>query len=119
MLKKTVCLALFATVSLYACSSDCLECHPKLKQLEYNKTNKYYKEHHFLITCTKCHKNHPSKGMDECGADCFDCHSRKKLINTPVPEHQKLSTCTKCHKDTLQQIIPAQPNNDFLNFKQK
>jgi hypothetical protein len=118
MLKKTLCFMLF-TAFVLACSSNCLECHPKLKQLEYNKTNKYYKEHHFLITCTKCHPNHPSKGMDECGADCFDCHSRQKLINTPVPEHQKLSTCTKCHKDTLQQINPFQQNNNFLNFQNK
>ncbi|WP_456479142.1 hypothetical protein [Nautilia sp.] len=115
MLKKVSALALSAVISL-ACSSNCLECHPKLKPLEYDKNNKYYKEHHFLITCTKCHPNHSEKAMSECGADCFDCHSREKLINTPIPEHQKLKTCTKCHKDTLKDIIPQNPANNFLNF---
>jgi cytochrome c553 len=57
--------------------------------------------------------------MDECGADCFDCHSRDKLINTPVPEHQKLKSCIKCHKDTLKEILPKVPNNNFLNIQQK
>jgi hypothetical protein len=114
MLKKTVLAVVFG-VFAFACSSDCLECHPKLKPLEYDKNNKYYKEHHFLITCTKCHPNHNDK-MTECGADCFDCHSRQKLINTPIPEHQRLNTCTKCHKDTIHDIIPSQPNNNFLNL---
>ncbi len=104
------------TALSFACSSNCLECHPKLKPMEYDKTNKYYKEHHFLTTCTKCHPNHPSKGMDECGADCFDCHDRDKLTHTPILEHQKLKTCTKCHKDTLKDVIPKVPDNNFLNI---
>lgn len=118
MFKKSAVLT-FAAVIVFACSSDCLECHPKLKKLEYDKNNKYYKEHHFLITCTKCHPNHSAKAMSECGADCFDCHSREKLINTPIPQHQKLKTCTKCHKDTLKEIIPQNPTNNFLDFGKK
>jgi len=114
--KKLSVLALLAVVS-FACSSDCLECHPKLKPMEYDKHNKYYKYHHFLITCTKCHPNHNEKAMSECGADCFDCHSREKLTHTPIPEHQRLKSCTKCHKDTLKEIIPPKPVNNFLNFQ--
>lgn len=102
-------IIIFIASLLFACSSNCLECHPKLKPLENNPKNKYYKEHHFLTTCTKCHPNHPSKGMDECGADCFDCHSREKLINTPIPQHQKLKTCIKCHKsEKIQELLHPQ-----------
>jgi hypothetical protein len=113
-MRAIICMLL--CVSTFACSSNCLECHPKLKALEYNKHNKYYKEHHFLITCTKCHPNH-NDNMSKCGADCFECHSRKKLINTPIPEHQRLSTCTKCHGESITDIIPKTPKNEnFLNF---
>ena len=115
-MKKLSALFLSVCIAL-ACSSDCLECHPKLKPLEYDKKNKYYKEHHFLITCTKCHPNHNDKAMSECGADCFDCHSRQKLIHTNIKEHQRLKSCTRCHKDTLKEIIPKNPVSNFLNFQ--
>jgi len=95
----------FFFIFAFACSSDCLECHPKLKPLEYDKNNKYYKQHHFLITCVKCHPNHNEKSMGKCGADCFDCHSREKLANTPIPAHQRLRECTKCHKSSIKEIL--------------
>jgi len=103
---------------LFACESDCIICHPKLKALENNPKNPYYKQHHFLKSCTKCHKNHPQKGVDKCGADCFDCHSRQKLINTPIPEHRKLKNCTKCHKsgEILQELTPQKGNWGDLNI---
>ena len=113
MIKK-IALILLITFS-FACDSNCISCHPKLKEL-YKKENPYYKEHSFLQDCTKCHKNHKST-TSQCGADCFDCHSRKKLINTPILEHQKLRSCTKCHKNTLQEIIPQNNINNFLNLK--
>jgi len=113
-MKKFFALCLSVLCS-YGCSSDCLVCHPKLKPLEYNTSNPYYKQHHFLISCTKCHPNHNDKS-GKCGADCFDCHSRQKLINTPIPQHQKLSTCTKCHKQKQQNIFA--PKNNILNFTQ-
>ena len=106
-------LLFFVAFSLFACESDCITCHPKLKKL-YNPHNKYYKYHAFLQDCTKCHKSHPQKGADKCGADCFDCHSREKLINTPIPDHQKLKSCVKCHKsENLDTIIH---NNNWLNL---
>jgi len=113
MIKKTLLVTLLSAIA-FACSSDCLQCHPKLKPMEYDKHNKYYKEHHFLITCTKCHPNHNEKAMSKCGADCFDCHSREKLTHTPIPEHQRLKSCTKCHKESIKDIIPAIPENNFL-----
>ena len=115
-MKKLLFITLITSFA-FACSSDCLICHPKLKPMEYNKTNKQYKNHHILITCTKCHPNHSDKGMDKCGADCFECHSQKKLIKTPIKEHQQLKKCIKCHKqnESIKEIIPE--NKDFLNIK--
>jgi len=113
MIKK-IALTLLITFS-FACNSNCISCHPKLKKL-YQKDSTYYKEHYFLQNCTKCHKNHKSNNS-QCGGDCFDCHSRVKLINTThILEHQKLSSCIKCHKNTLQEIIPKNNINNFLNF---
>jgi len=115
-MKKYIVFSFFASI-MFACSSDCLVCHPKLKNLEYNKSNRYYKEHSFLKSCTKCHPDHKTEAMSKCGADCFDCHSRKKLINTPIPEHQRLKSCTKCHKtkEILEEIVPQ--NENFFNLK--
>jgi hypothetical protein len=117
-MKKAI---LLLGVALFACESNCLICHPKLKPLETNPHNKLYKYHHFLESCTKCHPNHPSKGEDECGADCFECHSRQKLIHSSIPQHRKLKTCTKCHKsqEVINQII-SQPNeNSWMNFNSR
>jgi hypothetical protein len=92
------------------CESDCLNCHPKLKPLETNRSNPLYKEHHFLTSCTRCHPNHKVKKDDECGADCFQCHSRQKLVETPVLEHQKLKNCTKCHTPSPTDILGTPSN---------
>ncbi len=105
-MRKTL---IFLACFLFACESNCLNCHPKLKPLETNPENPLYKEHHFLVTCTKCHPNHPSKGDDQCGADCFVCHSREKLIKSSIPEHQRLKTCTKCHTPAPNDIVPQMP----------
>ena len=99
-------LIFFLATLLFACTSNCIECHPKLKPLENNPKNRFYKEHYFLKSCTKCHPNHTTKGMDKCGADCFDCHSRNKLINSNILAHQKLKSCIKCHKsEQLQDLL--------------
>ncbi|WP_457561037.1 hypothetical protein [Caminibacter sp.] len=102
-MRKTV---IFLFSFLFACESNCIKCHPKLKPLETNSSNPLYKEHHFLTTCTKCHPNHPVKGADKCGSDCFACHSREKLVKTDIPAHQKLKSCTKCHSPAPTDILP-------------
>ena len=100
----------------WSCSSDCLQCHPKLKPLEMDNSNPYYSQHHFLVNCTKCHPNH-SKAMEKkCGADCFECHSRKKLIQSSVPAHRRLKECTRCHTPAIKDLIPSE-ENPFQIFK--
>jgi hypothetical protein len=119
MFSRIFIIFLFLFSAVYACESNCLNCHPKLKPLETNPHNKYYKEHHFLTTCTKCHKNHPEKGDDKCGADCFECHSRQKLIQSKVPEHRKLNGCTKCHKSLEFENMNDFPMSDNPTWKNK
>ena len=77
-------------ISLYACSGNCIQCHPVLKEsIERN-------HHKILKSCISCHTTMPA-GMSECGGDCFSCHSQNRLIKTDLKEHQKLSTCKECH----------------------
>lgn len=83
MIKYIFVLTLFIT-SIFACSGDCMSCHPVLKE-------SIQKPHHMMLnSCIKCHTTLP-EGMTSCGGDCFACHSQNKLINSnTVPEHTKL-----------------------------
>ncbi|SMO58715.1 hypothetical protein SAMN06269117_11265 [Balnearium lithotrophicum] len=78
---------LFSSIS-FACSSDCYQCHSNIPK---------DKEHKVISTCTNCHPNHSTKGMDKCGADCFDCHSYRKVMSSS-PAHRVIKKCVKCHK---------------------
>lgn len=74
----------------FACSGDCMACHPGLK-------NSINEEHHkILVSCIACHTKTPDT-MVECGGDCFTCHSQNKLIQSNRIEHQNLSSCKTCH----------------------
>lgn len=87
---KSVILLILMTIYGFACSGNCILCHPKLK-------DSIDKPHHKLLhSCIKCHTKLP-EGMTECGGDCFECHSRNKLIKSNTIEHQKLSACKECH----------------------
>ncbi|MCP4970800.1 MAG: hypothetical protein GY932_09440 [Arcobacter sp.] len=88
-------------ILIYACSGDCLQCHPTLeKSIEKNY-------HVILKKCVNCHTTLP-EGMTECGGDCFNCHSQNKLSKTKLQEHQELSSCKNCHVN----------KEDILNFKE-
>jgi len=52
-------LIIFIASLLFACSSNCIECHPKLKPLENNPKNRYYAilTIQALKSCVKCHKS--------------------------------------------------------------
>ncbi len=81
-----------ATGWLFACSGDCIKCHPVLKK-------SLDKDYHAVIKrCIECHEN-SSTGTSECGRDCFECHSRKKLERSALPEHRAVKNCSKCHID--------------------
>jgi hypothetical protein len=89
MIKKIV---LFFILSIYsfACSGNCMACHPILKESIKEK------HHKVLTTCISCHTKTPNT-MVECGGDCFSCHSQNKLIESNRIEHKNLATCKECH----------------------
>ena len=87
---KIFLFILIFTFNLFACSGDCMSCHPSLK-------NSINQEHHKILTsCISCHTKTPAT-MVECGGDCFSCHSQNKLISSNRIEHKNLSACKTCH----------------------
>lgn len=89
MIEK-ILIILFLSLYSYACSGDCISCHPILKKSIKEK------HHEVLTSCIACHTKTPVT-MTECGGDCFACHSQNKLIKSGRVEHQNLSSCKKCH----------------------
>ena len=70
---KSIVFFLFLSIYAYACSGDCMACHPILKE------SIDQKHHKILSSCIACHTKTPDT-MTECGGDCFACHSQNKLI---------------------------------------
>jgi hypothetical protein len=89
MIKKILIFLIFCIYS-YACSGDCMACHPILKESIKEK------HHQILTSCIACHTKTPDT-MSECGGDCFSCHSQNKLIESNRVEHQSLASCKECH----------------------
>lgn len=75
----------------FACSGDCMSCHPKLE-----KTIQFDLKHKPMLTCVKCHSPDSNK-MAECGSDCFSCHSQAKLDKNNIKEHIIIRECRDCH----------------------
>lgn len=75
---------------LYACSGDCLSCHPILK-----KDILQDLRHKPMLGCISCHKDNTR--MSECGEDCFSCHEIKKIESSGVIEHKVIRECRDCH----------------------
>ncbi len=106
---KSILLLIMFSIYAFACSGDCMSCHPVLKE-------SIKKPHHVILnSCIKCHTTVP-EGMTECGGDCFQCHSQNKLIKSDRKEHQSLGTCKKCHISTedLFKSIPSLDNNSDM-----
>ncbi len=81
----------FLSFSLFACTGDCLTCHPKLVP-----TINEDMRHRSMLTCINCHSANPNK-MADCGSDCFACHSMKKINAANVREHDVIQECRDCH----------------------
>ena len=101
---KYLILATFFTLSLLACTGDCLTCHPKLVP----SINEDLR-HKPMLTCINCHSADPNK-MADCGADCFACHPMSKINNANVREHDVIQECRDCHirmKEKLFDVTPS------------
>lgn len=88
---KYFILIFFFTISLFACTGDCLTCHPKLIP-----TIQEDLRHKPMLTCIKCHSAEPNT-MAECGDDCFSCHTMAKINKPNIREHDVIQGCRDCH----------------------
>jgi len=77
--------------SLFACTGDCLTCHPKLVP-----TIEQDPRHKPMLTCINCHGADPN-AMAECGSECFECHPVDKIEKAGVKEHEVIRGCRDCH----------------------
>ena len=114
---KIIILLLLASISLMACTGDCLTCHPKLIPTINSDIR-----HKSMLTCIKCHSADPAK-MGDCGSDCFACHSIEKIEKPNIIEHKVIRECRDCHMKLKSELFSAppqqsheQPLRDFLNL---
>ena len=83
---------------LFACTGDCLTCHPNLVPNIHKD-----KRHEPMLTCIKCHSADPNS-MAECGSDCFSCHKISKIEGIGVKEHDVIRGCRDCHMKLHDQL---------------
>jgi hypothetical protein len=88
----------------WACSSDCVSCHPGLDI-------KNDERHTPLAQCVVCHPPESlesSASMSGCGTDCFKCHDANKLKITA--EHTAIAQCIGCHEGMVSAQFLAPPD---------
>lgn len=98
---KIIVLLFISFILSFACSGDCLQCHPNLK-----KNGLMDENHKVLKNCINCHKvtNEDLGKMGAlCGQDCWDCHNVEKVSSIKIKgelilEHTVLNDCIECHK---------------------
>ena len=83
---------------LFACTGDCLTCHPKLVP-----TVEKDPRHKPMLDCIKCHSADPN-AMAECGSECFACHPVEKIESVDVEEHKVIRGCRDCHVKLKERI---------------
>jgi len=88
---RLISLIVLLTPALFACTGDCLTCHPKLVP-----TIETDVRHKPMLTCIKCHSA-DADSMAECGSECFACHPVEKIEKVDVEEHKVIRGCRDCH----------------------
>ena len=110
-MKKIVFTLLFLSISLFACTGDCLTCHPALeKEIQTDLRHKP------MLTCINCHSADPS-AMADCGSDCFACHPMEKIDNG-VKEHQVIPGCKACHTKMKQEMLDITSSHDQSHLQE-
>jgi hypothetical protein len=104
-MKHLILLTLF-TLSLFACTGDCLTCHPKLVP-----TINTDLRHKPMLTCINCHSADPNS-MAECGDDCFSCHPMEKINKANVREHDVIQACRDCHVGEKEKLFDISKSLD-------
>ncbi len=102
-------IALTFVAFSWACSGDCLSCHPKLQATILGDPR-----HEPMLGCINCHREETS-GVDACGKDCFTCHPADKISQTIV-EHRVIPQCRECHLKIVapMDIAPVEPSSTQL-----
>jgi len=108
---KYLSLIILFTYSLFACSGDCLSCHPKLIP-----TINEDLRHKPMLTCIKCHSSEAS-AMAECGDDCFSCHPMSKINKANVDEHRVIQECRDCHLGVKEKLFDTSNSFDQSHIK--
>lgn len=110
-MKKIVILLTLLTTFLYACTGDCLTCHPSLLS-----SIKEDMRHNAMTTCIECHSADPNS-MAECGSDCFECHSMAKINKPNIREHDVIQECRDCHMKMADDLksLKLSPSQSFRN----
>lgn len=100
--------------TLFACTGDCLTCHPKLVP-----TIETDLRHKPMLTCIKCHSA-DANSMAECGSECFACHPVEKIEKVDVPEHKVIRECRDCHVKLKEMVSDiASPKDQSLQMPLK
>ena len=105
---KYLLIIFILTYTAFACSGDCLSCHPALA-----KTILTDKRHTPMLTCIKCHQD--DGGDSACGEDCFACHDIKKIDQAGVEEHKVIAECRACHIELKEKLFALPGSNNFEN----
>lgn len=103
---KYLILLTFFTLSLLACSGDCMSCHPKLIP-----TINEDLRHKPMLTCINCHTADPNK-MADCGADCFACHPMSKINASNIGQHDIIQECRDCHIKAKEKLFDVSTSFD-------
>ena len=103
--------AVAAVANVFACTGDCLTCHPALLP-----TINQDKRHEPMLHCIKCHSA-DTNAMAECGSDCFACHSIQKIEKVDVPEHRVIRGCRDCHMRLKEAVTDISTPKDQSTFK--
>ena len=103
---KYIIILIFLTISAFACTGDCMTCHPKLLP-----TINEDLRHKPMLTCINCHSAE-SSGVGECGDKCFTCHTMSKLDKANVREHDIIQTCINCHVGAKEKLFDISKSLD-------
>ncbi len=106
---KYIIMILLFTFKLFACTGDCLTCHPALVP-----TINEDLRHKPMLTCIQCHSAEPNT-MAECGDDCFSCHPMSKINKPNIREHDVIQACRDCHVGEKEKLFDT--SNTFNQSK--
>ena len=96
---KNLIFILIFTLEIFACTGDCLTCHPNLVP-----TIEEDKRHKPMLTCINCHSPKPN-AMADCGSDCFSCHPISKINGLGIKEHEVIQECRDCHVKMKEELF--------------